>query len=140
MVNKWVVFRVFLIALSGIASLVAPVNPNSITNAGWEIAITGFLFFPIIAAVGLFIIIFIPNIKNSIGKPNWSKNPFDFSAAEQFFHLGGYVIVFSGLGAIAARLSASVQVEPEHIAPVTFGLGILAGLAMLTFKKTESVQ
>jgi hypothetical protein len=140
MVNKWVITRVSLIALSTIASLVAPVNQNSITSAGWEIAITGFLFFPIISAVGLVIIFFIPNIKNSIGKPNWSKNPFDFSAAEQFFHLGGYVMVFSGLGTIVSRLTASAQIEPEHIAPVALGLGVLVGLAMLTFKKTESVQ
>jgi hypothetical protein len=139
-VNAWVITRVSLIVLTSIASLVAPINPNPVTNAGWEIAITGFLFFPIIAAVGLFIIFIIPSLHNSIGKPRWSKNPFDFSAPEQFFHLGGYVMIFSGLVTIAARYLENAPIVPEHIAPVTLGLGVLIGLGLLTSNKLGHKQ
>jgi hypothetical protein len=115
--------------------MVAPVIPEPITKAGWEIAIIGFIFFPIIAVVGLLIMFIIPSLHNSVGKPGWSKNPFDFSAPEQFFHLGGYVMIFSGLATIAARLLANAPISPEHIAPLTLGLGVLVGLGLLTFNK-----
>ncbi len=120
--------------------MVAPVSPAPLLNAGWEIVIIGFLFFPLIAIVGLFIMFIIPNLHNSIGKPSWSKNPFNFSAPEQFFHLGGYVMVFSGLGVIAARLQVNASIVPEHIAPITLGLGVLVGLSLLTFNKQEHEQ
>jgi len=85
--------------------------------------------------MGLFIIYIIPSLHNSIAKPCWSRNPFDFSAPEQFFHLGAYVMIFSGLGTIATRFLENVPIVPEHIAPVTLGFGVLIGLGLLTSNK-----
>ena len=138
--SVWAITRISLIALSSIASLVGPVSPDIVTNAGWEIAIIGFVFFPIIAVVGLLILFIVPSLHNSIGKPSWNKNPFNFSSPEQFFHLGGYVMIFSGLATIAARLQANAPIAPEHIAPLTLGLGVLVGLGLLTLNKQGHEQ
>jgi len=131
--NSWAIFKISIISIALFSSFAAPIKENNI-GIGWEIVFVAFIIFPVIALIGRVIIFILPKIKNKFNKPSWSCNPFNFNVPENFFHLGGYIMLFSGLGEITSSLVATNALAPVQIATLVLGIGTLIGLQILTYR------
>jgi len=136
--NHWFYIRVGLVVLSTLSALLEPIE--NIINIGWEFVAVALAMFPLIAIIGRACLFLIPKLKNSFNEPKWKNNPFDFSRPEEFFHLGGYVLIFSGAGTVSKIIASSQSVTPTHIATIALGIGILVGLRILIFNKIGKIK
>lgn len=60
--------------------------------------------------------------------PKWTLNPFQLRQPLQFFHLGGYVFLLAGVGALSRWLFIRETPLAEPIAFASWGAGILAAV------------
>jgi hypothetical protein len=60
--------------------------------------------------------------------PKWTLNPFKVGQPLQFFHLGGYLFLLAGVGALLRWLFVRETPLAEPIALSSFGAGIVAGV------------
>ena len=68
--------------------------------------------------------------------PSWHSNPFNLKQPLQFFHLGSYLMMVSGISLIIFSLIKSINITPLHFSFFSFGLGCLLGvkLCILVFR------
>ena len=129
--NIWPAIKISLITVTALGAVFNTSHSDVGVAIGWAPAITGLLFFPVIVLVGLFVLKVIFRRKLSFEVPTWGSNPLDFSHPEHFFHLGGLLMLTSGVGGLVGAYFGTREFSPFLVASITFGLGILVGIWVL---------
>lgn len=129
--NIWPDVKIALIIIATVSSVFNTTYAEVGNKPGWELVMTGLLFFPSIVLIGVFVLKVILRRKLDFEAPNWRSNPLDFSHPEHFFHLGGMVMLISGIGGLMANYFRSGDLWPILFAPAALGLGVLIGIWLL---------
>lgn len=124
----WAPIKILLIIVASIGAIFDSSYSEVGDKIGWEIAIAGFLFFPCIVAIGLFALKILLRKKLDFEVPSMTSNPLDFSHPEHFFHLGGLIMIVSGMCGLAASYFRTGYLLPVTFAPVAIGTGVLLGI------------
>ncbi|MCP4274299.1 MAG: hypothetical protein GY781_20445 [Gammaproteobacteria bacterium] len=129
--NIWTLVKAVLIIFAATTSVMDKSFSEASDFVGWEFVIACLLFFPVIVLSGLFVLKAILRKELDFQTPNWHSNPFDFSHPEHFFHLGGYFMIVSGIGASISMFVETGTSSPAVLTPLAFGVGILGGIWFL---------
>lgn len=136
----WPVIKVGLVIFASVGVLFDDSYTEVGNEIGWMPAIVGLLFFPCIVFVGLFVLKVLFSRTLNFQAPNWGSNPLDFSHPEHFFHLGGLIMLTSGIVGVLSAYIKSGELQPVTVAPLTMGVGMLAGLWVLKMVYTNKQE
>ncbi len=128
----WVVVRWTIIAASAVSALFTPLRPQALPVIGWDSLLAIFLFCVVGLAFLLGLQVINPYSAKVWLRPSWQLNPFNFQQPLQFFHLGAYVCIASGLVVSARLVVSQVPFYVEALLPVTMGIGFLLGIQLFT--------
>ena len=129
--NIWPVIKIALIIIAMVGSVFDTSYTEVGNKIGWEPVMVGLLYFPSIVLIGLFVLKVIFKRNLDLETPSWRSNPLDFSHPEYFFHLGGMVMLISGLSGLIANYFRSEKLLPVLFTPIALGLGVLIGIWLL---------
>ena len=130
--NQWAIVRVALLAiglLQGALSSQAQAPLDGVTPTLIAVA---FAF----GIVGLLFVVGIQRI-NPISAPiwrypSWSINPFLLREPLQFFHLGGFYFLASGVGELLRQIFLKNPLTLDYLFLPAIGLGLLSGVYLCT--------
>lgn len=129
--NTWSTIRVTLVTiafLGGFSSL-PPVSPE-------EVSIWLLLGVFVFGVLGMLFVIGIQRINPRSAPtwryPSWSINPFSLREPLQFFHLGGFFMLASGVGLQLRMLVVDRMLWSSAYIFLAFGAGILGGVYACT--------
>jgi len=75
--------------------------------------------------------VFNPRSAKEWFHPSWQINPFNFHQPLQFFHLGAYVCLASGLVVVARLAISQIPFYVEALVPVAMAVGVLLGIRLV---------
>lgn len=130
--NHWRAIRLGIVGLFVFLALFGPLGPSSEPTMTWSAVGAIFAVFPIAMLVGFGVLFIVRGPRFEWQPPSWEKNPFDFAHAEQFFHLGAFVMLASGAATLAKTLVMTGEVTPGTLVPMAMGIGVWLGLRLLT--------
>ena len=107
---------------------------------GWIVAVIGLLVFPCVVFVGLFVLKVLLGRTLDFQTPSWGSNPLDFSHPEHFFHLGGLLMLTSGMATVLSAYLETGELKPIAVALLATGLGVLFGLWVLKMVCTSQQE
>lgn len=114
--------------VSAAGALFTPVRPQASPPIEWGALLVIFLF----CMVGMAALLTIQRVALDSAKkwarPSWRLNPFDFRQPLQFFHLGAYVCLASGLVVLARLAILQVPFYVEALVPFAMAFGVLLGI------------
>lgn len=130
-VAVWRVFRVGVVGFSGLSAAFSPMQPYIQVDISWVGVVLSAMLIPLLFIFAALLVSVFRGKKLDVQKLEWSRNPFDFSHPEHFWHLGAFVMLVSGVVLLARSLFQHGQVFPGTAMPVAFSLGLLVLLHVL---------
>lgn len=129
--DKWLIFNVGLISFCGLSPLFTPSGAMGNLQMSWAELGVIFISFPIMMVVALFVMVVIRKNTFKWQIPSLKSSPFNLSQPEQFFYVGSFCTVFSGVGSLINELYSTGTFSLTYLAPIALGVGIWCGLKIL---------
>ncbi|OZY85859.1 hypothetical protein CBP51_02120 [Cellvibrio mixtus] len=132
--SYWKVVKFVLIAAVVVAYFLKPYSEEMYyvyASLGWAPVIVGFMFFPGVIFISVFVLKVVLRRKLNFKRPTWSSNPLSFDSPENFFHLAGFVLIAGGLSDLLFFYLNAGELCPALFSSVSSGLGILFGIRVL---------
>jgi hypothetical protein len=130
--RTWVIVRWAIIVASAVGALFTPLRPQALPPIDWGSLSAIFLFCIVGMVFVLGLQVFNPHSAKEWLRPSWQLNPFNFHQPLQFFHLGAYVCLASGLVVLARLAILQVPFYVEALVPVAMAVGVLLGIQLVT--------
>ncbi|MFB3897675.1 MAG: hypothetical protein ACE14V_15390 [bacterium] len=146
--NKYLILRLILLGTSVCFAGIQGFTQKNLDQAVGEstgMSFPEFAFMLIGTAIGLLIVMWIQSINRYSApqwdKPSWSNNPFNPKQPIQFFHMGAWLFMASGLSLFIFHFLRSNLFSNYSISLMTVGLGVWLGvrLSVLILKKKSMV-
>jgi len=138
--RTWVVVRWTIIATSAFGALFTPLRPQASPTIGWGSLLAIFLFCVVGLAFVLGLQVINPHSAKVWLRPSWQLNPFNFQQPLQFFHLGAYVCLASGLVVLARLAVSQVPFYVEALLPVVMAVGFLLGIRLVALVFRSKIE
>jgi hypothetical protein len=130
--SPWKIIRLGIVSLSFAMALLGPATPAAAPPMTWFAVCIFAAIFPTAMLVGFVILFILKGPRLDWQPPSWDKNPFNFAHGEQFFHLGAFVMLSTGVAMVARALAIGSKITPYTLLPISLGVGVWVGLRLLT--------
>ena len=132
MMSHWKAIRLGIVGFSFVSALFGSVTLAAAPPMTWFAVGVICSAFPIAMVVGFGILFILRGPRLDWHPPSWEKNPLNFSHPEEFFHLGAFVMLSTGVAAIIRALATTGKITPDTLIPISMGIGVWVGLRLLT--------
>ena len=128
----WLLARLTIVAAFLFGGVFGSARPLSTGYPLYQVALAVFAF----GIVGMLFVVGIQAFNSRSAQiwryPSWARNPFTMREPLQFFHLGGYLMLASGMGGLLRFAYDRTTPVTEAVILASWGVGVLFGVRSCT--------